>query len=83
MQRGIGAFLVNDGVSAFGDFQGFGTSSHVTLRGTCGSMEARLKVVLEERDAGYLFGLVTKNVLVGIDKDSAKELAKVCRAARR
>jgi hypothetical protein len=78
MQRGIGPFVVNQGISAFGDMQRFDTSFTVTLRGKCENVDATLKVVLEQRDAGYLLGLVKKSVLVGIDKDSAQALAATC-----
>jgi hypothetical protein len=79
MQRGIGPFVVNEGFSAFGSFQFFSQSATITLRGTCKTTEAELKVVLEQRDAGHLFGLTKKYLLVGIDKDSAKILAHTCK----
>jgi hypothetical protein len=80
MQRGVGPFEVHSGLKAFGDFEIFPQHATVTLRGTCKSYDAKLKVVLERRDAGMPFGLVDKHLLVGIDKDSAKELARACTA---
>jgi Protein of unknown function (DUF2939) len=77
--RALGPFTVHDGFSALGPIHVTGDRAVVDVKGHCGGTDARLGLVFREQD-GATFGWPKKWVLIGIDPESVKELAKVCRA---
>lgn len=81
VKRELGPFVVNDGVEAFGGMQRFDESALVELKGSCKGTDASVRVVFEEKD-GPTLGYPKKWVLVGVDTDSVKLLARQCRASR-
>lgn len=78
VDRAFGPFVVEDGLEAFGTMQRFDASALVELQGTCRGHDASVRVVFEEK-AGPTFGYPKKWVLVGVDSQSVKELARQCR----
>jgi hypothetical protein len=79
VSRAVGPFVVADGWSALGGIQKFDQSALVTLNGKCEGNDASLRVMFEERDGDMALGYPKKWVLIGVDKDSLKELGKTCR----
>ncbi|OGQ14098.1 MAG: hypothetical protein A2138_21370 [Deltaproteobacteria bacterium RBG_16_71_12] len=82
--RALGPFTVNPGWRALGGVATQGERAVVDLEGTCHGTSARLGMVFERRDAalfGPSVGWPKKWVLVGVDADSVKALAKTCRAS--
>lgn len=79
VSRSLGPFVVNEGWSALGGIQKFDRSALVTVNGTCDANDASLRVMFEERDGAMFLGYPKKWVLIGVDKDSVKELGKACR----
>lgn len=82
VSRALGPFTVNRGWRALGGMTRQGARAVVDLEGSCHGAPARLGLVFEERDSGLLgpsIGWPTKWVLVGVDAESVKTLAKTCR----
>lgn len=79
VSRAVGPFVVDEGWSALGGIQKFDQSALVTLNGKCEGKDASLRVMFEERDGAIVLGYPKKWVLVGVDKESVKELGKMCR----
>lgn len=79
VSRALGPFVINEGWQAVGGIQKFDESALVTLKGKCEGNEASMRVVFEERSGDMALGYPKKWVLVGVDKDSVKELGKQCR----
>jgi hypothetical protein len=80
VHRSVGPFVVHDGLSALGTMQRFSRTALVELKGTCQGNEASVRTVFEVRD-GLTFGWPKKWVLVGVDSESLKVLARQCRKA--
>ena len=79
VSRSLGPFVIDEGWQALGGIQKFDRSALVTLNGTCEGRDASVRVMFEERDGDMALGYPKKWVLVGVDKDSLKELGKQCR----
>lgn len=78
VSRSLGPFVVDEGWRALGGIQKFDRSALVTLNGKCDGKEASMRVMFEEREGDMFLGYPKKWVLIGVDKDSLKELGKAC-----
>lgn len=80
--RSLGPFTVNRGWRALGGMTRQGDRAVVDLEGTCNGGPARLGLVFQARTSGWFgadVGWPTTWVLVGVDAESVKALAKTCR----
>lgn len=82
--RALGPFSINHGWRALGGMSEQGGRAVVDLEGSCRGTAARIGLVFERRDAalfGPSVGWPNKWVLIGVDAESIKVLARTCRAA--
>lgn len=81
--RALGPFTVNPGWRALGPLSRSGDRAVVEVKGRCGDNDARLGLVFQQRAAatfGADVGWPSKWVLVGVDPESVKVLARTCRS---
>lgn len=81
LQRQIGPLEVNQGLEAVGPMRSTIDGALVEVKGTCKGSPATLRLVLERHEDGPFGGRPRRYVLVGVDPESARELARQCRAA--
>ncbi len=78
LERRIGPFEVNEGAAALGAVTSTIDGAHLELKGTCDGKDATLLLVMERHDDGLLGGRPRRFVVVGVDPESGKQLARQC-----
>ncbi len=81
LERRIGPFEINDGFDAIGRVSTTIDGGTLEIRGHCDDVDASLVLLLERYDDGIFGGRPRRYVVVGIDADSGRTLAKQCRAS--
>lgn len=81
LERRIGPFLVNEGLSAFGAVSTTIDGATLELKGTCDGKDASLVLLMERNDDGVLGGRPRRYVVVGVEPESGKALARQCATA--
>lgn len=79
MERRIGPLEINTGLDAVGPMKRTIDGATIEIKGTCKGAPASLTLLLEERADGPFGGKPRRYVLVGVDPESAKVLARQCR----
>ena len=81
LDRSIGPFQVNEGIDAVGAVHTTLDGATLELKGRCGDADASLLLLLERYQDGPLGGRPRRYVVVGVDANSGRDLARQCRAA--
>lgn len=81
VERQIGPLQVNDGLRAVGSMANTIDGAVVEVNGTCNGAPASVWLQMERRDDGPFGGLPRRWVVVGVDPESVKTLAAICRAS--
>ena len=77
----LGPLRLNDGLSAIGTWQTTIDGAFIRLDGTCDGKPASLVLELERHDDGPFGGHPRRFVIIGVEADSARRLARECGAA--
>lgn len=77
LERRIGPFVVNDGIDALGAVTTSIDGGTLELKGTCDGAPTSLTLLLEKND-GPFAGRPRHFVVVGVEKESGKAMARAC-----
>lgn len=81
VEHSIGPFHINEGFGALGHVSTTIDGGTLELKGRCGDVDASLVLLLERHDDGPFGGRPSRYLVTGVELDSARTLAKQCRAA--
>ncbi|MDP2342414.1 MAG: hypothetical protein Q8O67_15770 [Deltaproteobacteria bacterium] len=81
LERSIGPFRINEGFDAIGGVTTSIDGGTLELKGKCGDADASLVLLLERHDDGPFGGRPRRYMVVGIDQESGRNLAKQCRSS--
>jgi hypothetical protein len=81
LERSIGPFRINEGFDAIGSVTTTIDGATLELKGKCGDADASVVLLMERHDDGPFGGHPRRYLVVGIDQESGRALAKQCRSS--
>ena len=81
LDRSVGPFHVHEGLDAIGAVTTSIDGATLELKGKCGDADASLVLLLERHDDGPFGGYPRRYLVIGIDQQSGKDLARQCRSS--